>query len=254
MDYRLNANVAHSDFLRARSSDLAHVEQLAENGELLYIGNIAVDVPNIVFRRFLCDTRICVTKRRKNGKTRYSGSCCTDLVVEVSEPEQQRIERLAELYLKKVPKPDRGPRAAARRLVNDNVFVLTDKQEPILDDFPANRCILSWMDKGGRLRCSLNSMCIALHEPIAKWKLDACYCYPLHYVDYEPSRWFLTVVCRENYRMLGAAKEAATRPCLLNPPKDAPRAYRFLRGELEHLWGKEFWQELDIQARRLLED
>lgn len=252
MEYRLNARAAHQDFLRARSSDKGYVERLVERDEVLYIGNVAVDVPNMIFRRFCCDTRICVRKGRKNGRNWYTGSCCTDLVVEVSEPEQNQLETLAEKYLKRFPEGPRGLVTAARKVVKNDIIIYTKKDEPILDDCRSNRCGLSFLDGNGVLRCAVHAMALALKEPVEKWKLDACICYPIHYVDYEPGRWLLTVVCKENFKMLGAAKEAATMPCLAKPPKDAPRAYVFLRRELEHLWGREFWKELDYQARRLL--
>lgn len=252
MDFRLNAKVSHNDFLRARSSDKAYVERLEERDEVLYIDNIAVDIPNVIYRRFRCDTRMCVKKGKKNGNNWYTGSCCTDLVVEISEPELAQMERLAEKFLKRFPDAPRSLQIPARKILNHDLLVYTKKEEPLLADCTSNRCSMSFLDKKGVLRCAIHAMALELGEPIVKWKLDTCICYPIHYVDYEPGRWLLTLVCKKNYKMLGAAKEAATMPCLTKPPKDAPRAFVSLRTELEHLWGKEFWLELDHHARRLL--
>ena len=53
-----------------------------------------------------------------------------------------------------------------------------------------------------------------------------------------PITWFLTVMCRGNYRMMGGSKQAACMKCIESPRPTAPPAYVFLRAEIEHLWGR----------------
>jgi len=250
--FRLNARLARRDYLRSRSSEKAYVERLAERGELLVVGNVAVDAANLVFRRFACDTARCVRTERRNGRPWFSGSCCTDLMVEVTPPEVRRLKALAQTYLARFPKGRKEVAKVAERIAGDEFLAETRNGETVLDDYPTNRCILSFLDGRGILRCAVNAMAEALDLAIERYKPDACFAYPLHYVDYEKGKWLLTVVCRRNYKMLGAAREAASMVCLTDPPPDAPPAYVALRREIEHFWGKRFWKELDRKARPLL--
>lgn len=252
MAFRLNSEVGLCDFLRARTAEKSLVETLEKAGELLWIENIAVDVPNLIHRRFRCDTGHCVRIRRRGGRRRFSGSCCTDLVVEVTPPELRRLKTVARAYLRDVPNPPKRIAKVARKIVDDEILTETTKNEPCLEDCRTNRCILSYVDKKDVFRCAFHAMIVALGWPVEKWKLDACFAYPLHYVDIEPDRWFLTIVTPKNYKLLGAAKEAASMPCITKPLADAPPAYIALRAELEHLWGKRFWRDLDRRAKPVL--
>jgi hypothetical protein len=254
LSYSLNNKVAECDYLRARSADVAHVEKLRARSELLILGNIAVDIPNLIERRFACDTRHCVRITKRNGRRWFGNSCCTDLVVEIAAPERERLEQLARDYRRRVRRGPKALRKIAEKVLDGDAFAETVRDEPILNDRRTNRCIMSYLDGGKVLRCSINTMVDALDYRIEDFKPDPCFMYPIHYVDYEPDQWFLTVVNRENYKALDAAKEAATMPCLNRPIRTAPPAYISLRRELEHLWGKAFWRELDQAARRLLAD
>lgn len=251
MSYPLNRTVAGNDFLRSRTTDSAHVARLRERRETLAIGNVLVDVPNLLRRRFLCDTRQCLRVERKDGRPIYRGSCCTDLLVEITPPEQERLKPLARETLERSPNGSLQLAALARRIAGDDFLAWTGKQEPVLGSHASGRCVLSFINPRGRLWCGVNAMCRALGRRVQDYKPDACYAYPLHYVDYEPGRWFLTIICRGNYRMMGGAREAAVMACLETPMENAPPAYMALRGEIEHLWGEAFWQELARQAERL---
>jgi len=238
--------------MHSRLADARYVQKLAERNELLVIDNIAVDAPNLVLRRFACDTRHCVRVEERNGRPWFCGSCCTDLVVELAEPERERLERLASVYLRRFPRGLRSVRAVAQKIRGGEIIAYSQKDEPILDDLHTNRCVLSYLDRQGVLRCTVNTMVEALGLRSEDYKPDACLAFPIHYVDYEPDRWFVTVINRQNYRPLGVARETASVRCLTRPLRDAPPAYVTLRRELEHLWGKRFWQQLDHHARRLL--
>jgi hypothetical protein len=254
LPYQLNGDVARHDFIRSRWTETQYIETLRKRGEIIEIGNVLVDAANLVRRRFLCDTRLCLRVEQREGRPHYFGSCCTDLLVEITPPEQERLVPLAQAYLKKVSNGPKALVALARTIVDRDFVTHTSKNEPVLADHPTNRCILSFIPGPGRLWCGVNGMAYALKRPVRDHKPDACFAYPLHYVDFAPDRWLLTTVGRKNYRMLGAWKEAALMPCLESPRADAPPAYVFLRREIEHLWGADFWQELDRQARPMLSE
>ena len=233
-------------------ADAIHVEQLAERDELLVIDNVAVDARNLVHRRFACDTRHCVRVESRSGRPWFCGSCCTDLVVEIPDPELDRLENLAKAYLRRFRNGQRPVRVVAQKIREGDILALSQKDEPLLDDLRTNRCILSYLDRQGVLHCAINTMVEALGFRIEDYKPDTCFVFPLHYVDYEPDRWFVTMISRRNYRPLGVARETASVRCLSRPIRSAPPAYVSLRRELEHLWGKRFWQQLDRRARQLL--
>ena len=250
--FRLNERVAATDFLRSRLAERALVEELEAAGRILRVGNVAVDVPNLIHRRFRCDTRRCIRVSRRNGRKWYTGSCCTDLVVEITPPERRRLKRIARAYLHDVPDAPKPLVKAARRILDDGIFAKTTTNEPCLDDHRTNRCILSYVDATGVFRCAAHAMILALGRHLESHKPDPCFAYPLHYVDYEPGRFFLTILNPTNCKRLGASKQTANMPCVTRPPADAPHAYVALRSELEHLWGRRFWCEIDRHARRLL--
>ncbi|MCX7047214.1 MAG: hypothetical protein NTX50_17215, partial [Candidatus Sumerlaeota bacterium] len=209
----------------------------------LDIGNILVDKPQLVTRRFSCDTCHCV-HALKNGKRK--GSCCTDLEVDLTPNEIHDVRRLALLYLKSPIAQVAAPECIiARRILQTNDWLNeSDCGEPCLAHTKERICSLGYLDADGRLLCALNAMTAALGEPLPKWKMMTCYVFPLHYVEYQNDKYLLTILCRENYQYLGADVDVARLRCLAQPQPDAPPAYQSLQGEIEFLLGAAFYLKL----------
>jgi len=252
MGFRVNQSLQREDSVRALLPERAYVRWLQEKGQAVRIDNVIVDAPEIIARRFLCDTAHCARLSRKRGKLK--GSCCTDLEVDLTPNEIRRIRRLARLYLESGNADPEAPFYAVARGVEDDDGWMDENHlgEPRLTHTRKKVCSMGFLDEEGRLLCALNAMAEALGAPVAKWKLQTSFLFPLHYVEYKDGEYLLTIIAEDNYENMEGCAEAARLRCVRKPPADAPRAYQSLRHEIETLLGKRFYRKLERAAEDYL--
>jgi hypothetical protein len=250
MAFKINETITNEDRVRAVLPEVAYIEKLKEMGEALFIDNVLIDAPQLIERRFICDTLHCMRRTGKHGHCK--GSCCTDLEVNITPNEVLQMRRLAKKYLaSSAAAPESPEYAVAKRVMEGDGWMDQNyRGEPTITHSKKNVCSLGHVDGEGRLLCAVNAMAAALGDPIAKWKLITCYVFPLHYIEYEEGRYLLTVLCRENHESLDAAPDIGRLRCINRPPKDAPPAYESLRGEIECLFGARFYTRLAEAAKR----
>lgn len=253
MPYKARQEINESDFYRAHASEQGYVRKMRERGMIIDIDNVAVDVRELIKRRFICNTLVCVKKSKRNDKSRYSGSCCTDLTVHIAPGEAERIRDLFELGAFLREEAPSRIRKVMDRVLEDNFTHENDEFELCLDDNPNNTCVLSYLNPGnGALYCAIDFLCEQLKMPVKDYKAIPCIDFPIHVCEYEPGRHLLTMMAPANYKFLGGSKEVVDLDCIRKPPADGPPAYQFLRQTIVNRFGEEFYKLLDREARKFL--
>lgn len=254
MRFALNPRVLASDKDRHHGAERHYVEGLRERGMLLEIGNVDVDAEQLVARTFQCDIGYCLKCSGEGAAKKYKGSCCTDLQVDLAGSELDRLRDLAERADAAL---DFGPRDPLGRVVRT---ILDDKHTEIVEDQAValrhsknGACALGVVEDG-MLRCGINLLCRRLDLPLTEYKPAPCYVFPLHYARYRDDRTILTVLSEETRHWIKQHPTVAKLRCMSRPQPGAPVAYEFLRGEIEHLFGPEFYAELARAAEALRAD
>lgn len=253
MAFRINPVVKENDFQRHNTTERRYVADLEERDLLLKIDNIAVDAEQLVLRTFQCNTGYCVRCKGRASNMEYVGSCCTDLSVDVSKAEVAGFVELAKMAKKKLKFDKSDPvRQNIERILDDKITEENEDFELELKHKRNGSCVMSWIDKTGQLRCSINTMVDRLGLKIEDYKAVPCYLFPLHYAEFGDD-YILTVLSEETRFWIEQHRDVAKLRCLRLPEPDSPPAYQFLRYEIEYLLGKRFYRELDRMAKPILE-
>ena len=253
MPFHARKEINDADFHRTHASEQGYVQKMRERGMIIDIDNVAVDVRELIKRRFSCNTLSCVEKNKRNGKRRYSSSCCTDLTVHVAPGEAENIR---DLFEQASPLREELPsriRKVMDRVLEDDFTHHSNELELCLDDFENNTCVLSYLNPGnGALSCSIDFLCEKLGLPVMTYKAIPCIDFPIHVCEYEPARQLLTLMAPANYKLLGGSKEVINLACIRKQPADGPPAYQFLRQTIVNRFGEKFYELLDRQAQPFL--
>ena len=254
MAYRINSYVEEQNHTRCHAPERHYIKELESRGGLLRLDNVLVDAEQMILRRFLCDPNWCMRCSGEGSAKVYKGSCCTDLQVDLTKPEIGRLKMLGEMALARLTFPSRDPlNDVAKRLSSGNFIEETEKGELAIRHTRNGRCPVSWMDRDGTMRCGINSFCLALELPLGEYKPDPCYLFPLHYVEYEPGVYFVTVVSQESHEWVGADAYVSKLRCLSKPKPGAPPAYLCLKSEIIHCFGQNLYESLAEAAGTILE-
>lgn len=253
MVFQLNPYVNEQNHFRCHTTEHRYMAQLDERGLLLHIDNMLVDAEQLVLRSFQCDSGYCTKCQNKDGLTHYKGCCCTDLEVDVTPEEVRRLRELGAMARDKMKLAPNDPlNPVLDRLSKDTFTEITDKGELAFKHLRSGRCALSWVGPGGAVRCSINSMCLALEVPLTVYKPDPCYLFPLHYVEPIPGTYFITLLSKETYAAIGADAYVGKLRCLAKPQPGSPPAYQFLKSELDHCFSGGLYDALHAAAQPLL--
>lgn len=178
-----------------------HILRLASRDELGRAGaRLLLDLPALA-QPFTCTPREC-TPGRRAPRTR---SCCADLQVTVSEPEQRAIaEALPEIQAFLAPRDPRWAKGAPAW------------QEDGELRRPSRRCVFS-VDGPEGLRCGLHQLEDATDQRRGALKPLPCRLFPLAIVELGDGQLLLTAVHRRTARHLGS-RSARAFPCLRGDP------------------------------------
>lgn len=254
MPYQINPRIRQADYVRHNTKERHYIDELREKGLLIEVDNIAVDGEQLVLRTFQCDTGWCVKCKGSAGSKEYKGSCCTDLQVDVTAGEMERVRELALKARSELNLPRKSQLARiVDNVLNDKITEVTEDHELALRHKRNGSCVMSWIDGDGLLRCSINTFAYRLGLPIEEYKPDPCYVFPLHYAQLDSKDFILSVLCEETRFWIEQHECVGKLRCLRTPQPGSPPAYQFLRYEIEYLLGAKFYKELDRQARPMLE-
>lgn len=253
MTHKLNPRVDAAEHARYNTKELAYIEALREKGLLLEMDNVAVDADQLVMRSFRCNIGYCLKCGTKGGVETYKGSCCTDLVVDITAAER---DKLAELGRRAMDNPEfkKGDalKVPAALMARNGFTKMNPGHEIAIRKTPGRKCVLAWIDESGAFRCSINSLVSRLGLSLPEYKPGPCYLFPLHYGEYARGKFILTLLSEETRHWAGHHKDVTKLACLSEPEAEAPPAYQSLRGEIIHCFGEKFYGELDALAAPLL--
>lgn len=241
------------------------------------IGDIIVDVKNIILRPYACDGAHCLSMRRlpnrveDYGFTFYNdaaayGDCCRGPVVFLSSDERQRIaEHLAGIiphmsqegqfvvkeYLRQQG-DDKQPEAFAESARG----TLAAHQDRELDfakmhTIWGEQCIFRTLHHDGmcgQVRCAIHAY--ALHAGLSylEVKPSDCWFWPLALVPLYTGQFLLTVHTEETRHFTEESESYARKRCLTEPIPGAPYIYQSFRQELVHVFGQEWFEALEARA------
>jgi hypothetical protein len=255
MSFKINPYVHEQNHIRSHSSEQFYIDQLREDELVLDLDNVAVDIDQLFFRSFQCNTHWCLRCGKEEGIREYKGSCCTDLEVNITPEEKNRLVKLAELADGKLDLAEDDPvRKVVGRVREDQFTEITDGGELAFKHLRSTRCSMSWVDGDGTLKCAINTLTERLNLNLTDYKPEPCFLFPLHYVEYAPDRYFVTLICKETYQWIGADKYVTKLRCLRKPEPGSPPAFTFLKYELIYCFGEAFYQQLETASRHYLTD
>jgi hypothetical protein len=253
MAYRFNREVRAQDYIRHNVQERKYIDDLRDRGLLIELDNILADGEQLVLRTFQCNTSYCVRCTGSSSTREYKGSCCTDLMVDVTPFEKTKLTELAERARSEIKFTSGDPVGKIVDLVlRDRYTEVNEDEEEELLHRKNGACIMSWMDGNGQLRCSINTLVYKLGLDIEEFKPDPCYVFPLHYAEVGLDQVILTVLSEETRFWIEQDKCVSRLRCLRMPEPGSPPTYQFLRGEIEYLLGKPFFRELDHRAQDIL--
>lgn len=228
----------------------AYLREKQARGELEKIGDVWVDVPNVVRRPFTCDPNTCSPGLRKRGQE----SCCAEFLVEITAGEVKTLARVFDgvsAFLRK-----RDPDWARKeRSLDDCLAPHADNRFQRSLAKRKRRCTFSFLDDGGAIRCGIHGWALENGVDVHTVKPKLCFLFPLLVQDMQDGTSLLTVIDEENSDLVGFTS-CDELPCLQGERTfgsvdgGAVPFYEDHRSTLKHLFGARFVSALDRIAKQ----
>jgi len=236
--FKLNSKVIKSEQELDDSSVLKYIEELERKNLLIRIENIFVDAKSLVKFFFVCNPELCVTKKKDK-------SCCGLPDIFVSNIEKDNLKKLFPRIKKQLN--IKGDIESILEKNKFNQYVLKKKN---------GHCILSFFDNNDNLRCIIHKICLEKGLNMEEYKPYMCSRWPLEFIKFNRNKYLLTACLPEVEDKIEAMPEGCSNfPCALNKSinsKGKLPLYIYMRETIEFLFGKDFWQRLDKEARKIL--
>ncbi len=224
-----------------------YIESLRQKDGIFSIGNVDIDVANVVKRRFLCDPLKCKNTDKCRKK---DNSCCTDHGVMASKKEKKAILKLFSKYKKdlyEVMSPKFNPK---------KMFTRDDGYEGV--DYTINKntlgsCGLSFHDPEGRIRCVIEHICRKNKLNTLEYKPMWCYMWPMALISHGDGRFFITIYCEETRKVFDIEKDEVNFKCVNEQEENDPPFFEFAESVMVHIFGRGFYEELENYASRYFE-
>jgi hypothetical protein len=243
------------------------------------IGDIIVDVSNIILRPYACDGAHCLAvKALPNhlegyGFTFYNevaayGDCCRGPIVFISQAERQRIAEHLDGILPYMSQEGQfvvreyvrqhGPEKqhaafaeTARGFLGQKVGQELDfaKMHTIWGD----QCIFRTLHHNGQrgqVRCALHTYAVQTGYSYLDLKPVDCWFWPLALVPLYTGQFLLTVHTEATRHFTEESENYAKKRCLTEPIPGAPYIYQSFQQELLHVFGQEWFNTLLEHAAR----
>lgn len=218
-------------------------------GELRLVGDVWVDVPNVVERVFTCDSTTCSPGHRRRGQE----SCCAEFQVDITKREMGVLAKHFEGISRFLAARDPDWRAKDPGL--DEVVVPSEDNpfQRVLAK-RKRRCAFSFLDERRAIACGVHGYALEQGLDVHAVKPKLCFLFPLLVQDMQDDTWLITVLDEENSGLVGFTSYE-TLPCLWGEKtfgkkaRGAPPFYDDHRRTLAHLFGRTFVKGLDELAR-----
>jgi hypothetical protein len=214
-----------------------YIGALKQRELLVEVDGIMVDAATLFETRFRCDTTTCAGIDRGSGVE----SCCTDYDVEITPEEHSRIVENGAAVVELLSRCDRDRVAPGRAIgeffLESHTIALAKEQ---------GRCVFSYRDAGGQLRCGIHSLALEKGIPVSSIKPLACVLFPIVIYRFENGQTLLTATSRETASLFGREKDSEL-PCL-RMQQGAPMFVE-CRMAIEAGFGEAFYQRLTRAAQ-----
>jgi hypothetical protein len=223
-----------------------YVELLRGRGELLSIGDVDVDVPQIVRRHFLCDAQRCI--EWVEGRPLVDRSCCCRYDVPLTARDREVVLRHLDEVRAELPVEARLLDPTAEPFEPDE-----DYGWEMVHDNPLGGCQFN-LYRDGRCRCALHLAALEQRANPHDYKPLACSLWPLAVSNYDEDRGerlLLTIYCPETQHLFDGTDDEPFA-CIVDQDARYPRLYQAERSTLEHIFGAAWWRKLDGAARQIL--
>jgi hypothetical protein len=225
---------------------------------MVAIGNVDVDLEQLVERTFLCDQHRCVQwtphERKADARPLIDNSCCSRYRVPVTDLDRQKLAEILPLVRKRL--------ARSHPLNSDEAappYDLDDDYQFVMREQPGGACHFVIYDKG-QTHCAIHRTCLEEGLPVWEYKPIGCSLWPLALVEYDrdgEQRYMLSAYVRATASLFETAddeehNDEAGFACLVDQDAGYEPLYRSCEGILSHTLGPGFYRELDARARKHL--
>ena len=245
------------------------------------IGDVVVDVENILLRRYACDGAHCLTlkplpnKLDDYGFTFYNelaayGDCCRGPVVFISQAERQRIAAHLDgivphmspegQFVVKEGLRTKGAEAreeAFAETARDSSVERRELDFAKMHTLWGDQCIFRTLHHNGtqgQVRCAIHAYAAQSGVSYLAVKPTDCWFWPLALIPLYTGQFFLTVHTEKTRHFTEESESYAKKRCLTEPMPGAPYLYESFRNELVHVFGQEWFDALTACAARLHDD
>lgn len=247
------------------------------------IGEIIIDVNNIIRRSYGCDGSHCLTMKPLSnhlsdyGLTFYNefaayGDCCRGPVVFISEEERQRIaEHLDGIvphmsqegqFIVRESLTQQGESGKAAAFAETAHGTLGKRAGEALDfakmhTIWGDQCIFRTLHHDGvqgQVRCAIHAYAAHAGLSYLEVKPVDCWFWPLALVPLYTGQFLLTVHTEETRHFTEESESYANKRCLTEPIPGSSRMYQSFSRELVHVFGQEWYDALVACAARHLQD
>ncbi|OPZ17605.1 MAG: hypothetical protein BWZ10_01172 [candidate division BRC1 bacterium ADurb.BinA364] len=237
----LDKSLCYYDF----SVERRYADYLKETGRAIVIDNLIVDAPNVVERKFLCHTDLCLGKRPEKGM-RGKG-CCSTFDVRVAPDEVKRIEPMLPRIKERFPYIAR----AIDQEGGEWWHYDAEDYNKTLNIKENGGCIFLGPRENGIFPCALHALALEDGLDPKRLKPSACIMYPLFMIELDDNEYLLTCTCAETHPVIcGAETEHHDFPCLNPNGKAAEPLYKAMGGVIEMMFGESAYRRLCREAQQ----
>ncbi|MCZ6875673.1 MAG: hypothetical protein O7G88_19455 [bacterium] len=245
--------------------------------DTVVIGEIIIDVKNILLRNYACDGAHCLsTKALPNtlddyGLTFYNevaayGDCCRGPIVFVSQDERQQITDHLEgiiphmsqegQFIVKDALRQKGSDHKHETFAESARVARGSEGEQELDfaklhTIWGDQCIFRTLHHDGvrgYVRCAIHAYAVQSGVSYLDVKPADCWFWPLALVPLYTGKFFLTVHTEETRHFTEESESYVKKRCLTEPIPGSPYIYQSFQNELIHVFGQEWFDALTACA------
>lgn len=243
-EYRLWDRLADDTEYYEKDDIEKYVEYLEEQGQLLWIGNLAFDV-EAMLRPFVCHTSLCLPKSPIKRKV-TTKCCCVSYAPRLSTKERERIEEILPALKERFPFLEKQIERA------DGFYEWDEHYDRLICKTPKDLCVLMTPDdkEFGFFACLIHAYCLENDLNPHYYKPSACVMFPLFILDVENDgenapTTLVTMHSRE-VMTLGEDEDnyQDVKCCQANKLAKTP-VYIEMKSTLVSMFGEEVWGLLD---------
>jgi hypothetical protein len=233
------------------------IDMKRKEGKIWSIGDVDVDVDNVVARTFLCDRHRCIQwtphETKQTAKALIDNSCCSRYQVPVTDFDVEKTMAILPLVKKRLP-PEHRLNADPNATPFDRDVDFTQT----FTDTGGKPCQFVLYEEG-LTTCAIHKTLLEENMDVWENKPLTCSLWPVAFVDWDDDgdeRFLLTAYVDATKGLFDHGEDDSAGEdefaCLVDQNPDYEPLYQSMRGLLEHLRGTEFYRELDERAKAYL--